>query len=137
MVAIAGNAYYLEQQVTTASRGHLLIMVYEGMLRFLTEAKRAMENKQYELKNNRFQKTQGLLMELIHTLDHAAMPELAANLDRIYRLLYDQLTYANIHDDPQVLASVITSLKGLHEAWVEADQLARRGTKCPVGGFVG
>lgn len=125
MATLSVNAYYRESQITTVGRGQLLLLVYDGMLRFLGESKRAMAAQQYEAQNTSITKTQALLMELVTTLDHTIMPELARNLDRLYRYMYDRLTHANVHDDEQALMEVARMVADLRETWAEADRLTR------------
>lgn len=125
MAALKQNAYYRENQVTTASRGQLLLMVYDGLLRFLAEAKQAMSEQKYEQQNTNIAKAQNLLLELLCTLDHDIQPELANNLDRLYRYMYDRLTWANVHDEEQTITEVARLISELRSAWAEADLLAR------------
>jgi flagellar protein FliS len=125
MAAFNAQACYREHQITTADRGQLLIMVYDGMLRSLAEGQRAMTDKRIEAQHSSLLKAQRLLGELITTLDHAANPQLAGQLDRLYRFMFDSLTRANIYDDTKLLTEVIGLLKELRGAWVEADATVR------------
>lgn len=125
MAAMSPNAYYHKQQVTTVSKGQLLLMVYDSSIRFLQEARQAMVERNYELQNTNINKTQALLMELICTLDHGAFPELANNLDRLYRYMFDQLTEANVYDKPEIITQVSAHLTELRGAWGEAEKIVR------------
>ena len=127
MVALGVNACYQESQVTMSGPSQLLLLVYDSMLRFLAEGKREMQKKNYEAKNTYLLKTQRLLGELIIAIDHSVYPELAANLDRLYRYLYDRLTYANIYDDEAVLMEVAGHLNDLRGAWKTASKEWRNG----------
>lgn len=125
MAALNANNYYQQSQVTTASRGQLLLLAYDGALRFISEAKRAMQSNEYERQNTTLQKAQALLMELRYSLDHKAAPELCASLDYLYRHLHGQLMYANVYDDQAALDEVAGMLTELRETWAEAERLAR------------
>lgn len=116
---------YRENQVTTASRGQLLLMTYDGMLRFLEEGRQAMRASRYEAQNAHITRTQSLLLELLMTLNRAVDPVLTDRLERLYRYMYDRLTEANVRDDEQALTEVAGMLASLREAWAEADRLTR------------
>ena len=126
MAALKQNTYYRVNQVTTASRGQLLLTVYDGLLRFLAEGKQAMQKQQYEKKNHYLKKAEDLIVVLLLTLDHTINPELASNLDRLYRYMYDRMVEANIHDDAHIVASMMQMATDLRATWAEAELVARR-----------
>ena len=134
MALMTANQSYRTNQITTAGPGQLVVMAYDGMLRFLREADVAMRQKNYEAQNRHIQKTQALLMELLCTLNHSASPELARNLDALYRWMYDRLTQANIHDELQTLAEVTGHLAKLRDAWSLAAQKVRGEEHMLAGG---
>ncbi|MHB9130821.1 MAG: flagellar export chaperone FliS [Armatimonadota bacterium] len=137
MAALSANLSYQSNQVTTVSRGQLLVLAYDGMLRFLHEGKRAMQQHNYEAQNVNLTKTQALLTELLRTLDHAINPQLADNLDRLYRYMYDRLTTANVHDDSAAVDEITHLISELREAWVEAEAKCRQDNQrhTDSGGF--
>ncbi|HEX2951317.1 MAG TPA: flagellar export chaperone FliS [Armatimonadota bacterium] len=137
MAALKANAYYQASQVNTASRGTLLVLAYDGLLRFLAEGKRAMLAKQIEVQNTNLTKAQSIIVELINTLDPTANPQLAESLKRLYTYMYDRLVYANVHDDEAAIMEVAGMLSELREAWAEADRIVRSqegGGYSSVGG---
>jgi flagellar protein FliS len=126
MVALSANKYYQTNQISTAGRGSLLIMVYDGAIRFLIEGKNAMNNKRIEEQNRNLTKAQTLITELMTTLDHSINPELARNLEKLYMYMLDKLVDANVYDKVENIDEVIILLKDLRDAWSEADQMTRR-----------
>jgi len=115
------NNEYQRSSVLTAGRGKLLLMAYDGALRFLRQAGEAMKNKDTYNQNDYILKAQRIVMELLNTIDHSHNTELAQALDRLYRYIYDRLTEANIKDDLAALEESQVHLKELREAWAEAD----------------
>jgi flagellar protein FliS len=103
--------------VETAHPARLVVMLYDGALRFLAQAKEAMEQHDYEQQNLYIQKTQRILAELISSLNFIAGGEIAENLFRIYTYLYNQLVQANINDELSKVEHAITLLSELREAW--------------------
>jgi flagellar protein FliS len=136
MAALHPNTYYQTQQITTVGRGQLLVLVYDGLLRFCGEGKRAMAEGNLELQNQAITKAQALIIELLSSLDHNAFPELTSRLDSIYHYVYDRLTHANVHDDSAALDEVTRLLKNLREAWAEAELRTRQETVQPAGNHV-
>lgn len=129
MAPFNAKANYRENQCNTASKGQLLLMAYDGMLRFLSEGRRAMHEQRYEEQNTCLTKTQALLLELTAALDHGANPEIASRLEALYLYMYDELTKANVYDDEKGVTEVARLLANLREAWVEAE----RQTRCQEG----
>src|SRR5690554_3686627 len=94
------NGYdrYLETAVETASPARLIVMLYDGAIRFINNAIDAMQNRQYEQQNYYLQRAQKILAELISSLDFDKGGEIAENLFRLYTYMYNQLVEANLQD---------------------------------------
>ena len=118
------NAYqqYQESQVLTAGRGKLLLMAYDGAIRFLRQARGHMAVRAYEQQNSCIVKAERLILELIYTLDAKANPELAHRLTLIYEYLFNRLIEANVADDVDALDEVTGHLVEMRSAWAEADR---------------
>lgn len=110
---------YQAAQLETASPGKLLLMLYDGALRFLTQAQQAMEQKNWQDAHNFILRAEDIITELMSTLklDMGPIPQ---NLYRIYEYLNWRLLQANIKRDPAGLVEVQERLRELREAWVEA-----------------
>lgn len=111
---------YQQNQILTAGRSQLLLLTYDGALRFLNLARGHMQARQYEAQHNNIVRTQAILLELRNSLDPAVDTEMAASLHAIYTYLYNRLTHANVRDDEQALGEVIAHLAELREAWSRA-----------------
>lgn len=111
---------YFENQVNTASPEQLLIMLYNGAIRFVGEAEEAMANKKIAYRGERISKSIAILSELSATLDHEIGGEIAANLAALYDYMIRTLLAANIQDDASKLAEVREMLSGLRDTWLDA-----------------
>lgn len=111
---------YQENQILNASREHLLLLTYDGLLRFLSRAERGLETQDYAEKHLGFGRAQTLLLELHRTLDFSASPELAGNLARVYSYLMAELAQADANDDIERLRRARGLVAELREAWVTA-----------------
>jgi flagellar protein FliS len=114
---VNGHDRYLETAVETASPARLIVMLYDGAIRFINEAAYAMQQRDYETQNAKLQRAQKILAELIGSLDFDKGGEIAENLFRLYTYMYNQLVEANINDDRDRLEHVVHLLSELREAW--------------------
>jgi flagellar protein FliS len=120
MSAKHGLSRYHQSQVLTAGREQLLLLTYDGVLRFLARARRGIQQSDYEEKHLGISRAQTLLLELRRTLDYSAAPELAHNLARIYAYLVEELAHADAEDDDARIERVMKLVTELREAWVAA-----------------
>jgi flagellar protein FliS len=97
---------YLQAQIATADRGRLLLMMFDGALRFLAQAEDALRNDQVEVFVTQLGRAQAVIAELLHTLDHKAGGEVAAQLDRLYRFMLEHLVEANLQKSQRHVAQV-------------------------------
>jgi flagellar protein FliS len=118
---------YKKTSINTRSRGRILLMLYDGAIRFLEQARVAIDQKRPDLRGERISRAHAIISELNLTLDHEVAPELCANLERLYLYMLNQITDANRTSDPQKLDLVIELLKDLRGAWQEAVQQAENG----------
>jgi len=114
---VNGHERYLETAVETASPARLIVMLYDGAIRFINEAAYAMQQRDYETQNTKLQRAQKIVAELISSLDFDKGGEIAENLFRLYTYMYNQLVEANINDSRDRLEHVVHLLSELREAW--------------------
>lgn len=118
----ANLAMYRNTEVNTANRLKLLIMLYEGTLRFGQRAEEALAAGNLAEKGVMISKMLAIVSELRSTLDHGKAPEVAGNLDRLYEFIHEKLVQANIRNDVQLLRDAMRVLRILHSAWVEVSR---------------
>ncbi|MHB1650907.1 MAG: flagellar export chaperone FliS [Desulfitobacteriaceae bacterium] len=85
MSVAIGNSYnkYKQSAVETAPPEKLLLMLYDGAIKFLAQAKKALEKKNYEEANEYNLRVQEILVELKATLD-MSYGEIPQRLSRLY-----------------------------------------------------
>ncbi|HVV58517.1 MAG TPA: flagellar export chaperone FliS [Gaiellaceae bacterium] len=111
---------YAESSVMTASREQLVVMLYDGAIRFLRQSAEAMRVGSRERSRNRMRRAEMIIDELNMTLD-MSHGEIPARLRSIYLFCKRQLIQANIESDPSKIDGVVGLLAELREAW---DQIA-------------
>jgi flagellar secretion chaperone FliS len=122
---------YRKTAVNTASPLELVVMLYDGALRFVEAGKAAMARKDIEAQNSNIQKAQKIVTELTSCLDMQRGGEIATNLFSIYNFVHAQLVDANIHDRPELLDSVKSLLTELREAWITIKDQVPAGASAP------
>ena len=108
---------YQKTQVITASREKILLMLYEGAIKFVKQARTAMEAKKVADKGTFISKANAIISELMATLDFKAGGQLAVDLENLYVFMIDKLIEANIHNKVECLDAVEKILMTLYSAW--------------------
>lgn len=111
---------YKETQVVSASREKLLLMMYEGAIKFTKMAIKATEDKNVLERCNAIGRVYDIVMELNNTLDHKVGGEIALHLEQLYMYITDQLTQANLKADAEPLRNALKILETLYDGWVNA-----------------
>jgi len=115
---VSANAYqvYRKTQVSTASQGELLIMLFDGAIKFAGQAKELIEQRNYEAANEKLIRTQDIVHELISSLN-LDTGEIAQSLYQLYRYMYDRLVEANLQKKTDPLQEVLHMLAELRDTW--------------------
>ncbi|MGE4580266.1 MAG: flagellar export chaperone FliS [Desulfuromonadales bacterium] len=123
------NAYmnqYQSTQVQTASPEQILIMLYDGAIRFSRQATEFMQAGQMTAKAEKISRVIAIVSELANTLDHEIGGEIAEELDALYNFMIRELTQANLHNDAAKLTVVENLLSDLRETWMQAIEINRQ-----------
>lgn len=127
MAGASATSYdqYRITQVQTASPTTLVVMLYDGAIRFLGAARRHLKDRRLDAANNDLLRAQDIIRELLVGLNLEAGGELAQNLYRLYDFMLSELVRANVTKDAAVLDPVLRMLSELRGAWAE---IALNGT---------
>jgi flagellar protein FliS len=117
---------YKKNQIETATPEEILIMLYEGAIRFLLVAQKSDQEKNLEKFSKNIIKTQHIIREFMESLDLEIGGEMAQNLYRLYDYLHYRLVQANIKKDVAMLDEVLDHLRKLKATWEEAILIAKR-----------
>ena len=108
---------YQENRVTTQTPGRVVVMLYEGAVKFLKQAIREMEAGKYIEKGKSINRAVDIIQELNVTLNMEAGGEIAKNLRRLYAFMLERLFQANIRKDAGMIRETIKLLEELNEGW--------------------
>jgi len=108
---------YKQVQVKTANKEKLLIMLYQGCIKFLRLAKKSIEEEDIQGANNYIIRSQDIIRELMNTLDMEKGGEVATNLYSLYDFMNRQLIEANVDKDIEKIETVEEMMMELLESW--------------------
>ncbi len=115
------NAYE-NIRVQSIDKLKLVVLLYEGAINFLNQAKKAMIEKNYAQKGKFIGKAEDIIIELCSSLDMEKGGEIAVNLSRLYDFMLYQLTMANLKNKSEYIDTVIDNLETLLKAWKEIEK---------------
>jgi flagellar protein FliS len=116
MTATTTNPY-LRTKVLTASPAELRMMLLDGAVKHLEQAKAGLERKDYETSYSGFRRCQNIVMELLNGLDPRHAPELCKRLSSLYTFMYTQLVTACSRRDLEITDNVLRLLTYERETW--------------------
>ncbi|WP_010302148.1 flagellar export chaperone FliS [Kurthia senegalensis] len=120
------NAYnaYKQNSITTASPGELTLMLYNGCIKFIHQARKAIELQDIQNRNKYVQKAQAIISELMITLN-MDIP-VSQNMFGLYEYMNRQLTQANIKNDVSILDEVEGLVVEFRDTWKQVIQKNRQ-----------
>lgn len=119
MSPIAVAQQYKDSQITSATPGETVLMLYDGILRFLRAAIVSLENGEIPEKANLIVKVVNIIDYLQSCLDKEQGGEIAENLDRLYEYMMIELTMANLKNDMEKMNAVMRLVQPIRDAWAE------------------
>ena len=121
------NAYtqqYQQNQILSASPEQILVMLYDGAIRFTRQAMMGIEDNRSAMKAEGISRAMAIITEFANTLDHEIGGDIATELDALYSFMIRELTQANLKNDMDKLRVVEGLLVDLRQTWVEAIEVA-------------
>ncbi len=114
---------YRKTATTTASPGELVLMLYDGALRFMAAAELGFQEEHFARQNeqihNNILRTQAIITELQATLNMEKGGEFSQNLYRLYDFMQDHLTQANREKNIDKIKVVAGFMQDIRDAWAQ------------------
>lgn len=114
------NESYRRTQIDTASPEMLILMLYDGALRFMSQAEEAFDANDREAINHQLLRVQAIIAELLSALDKDKGGEIAVNLERLYIFFLERLGEANMKKTPEPMREIRPLIETLRDTWAEA-----------------
>ena len=115
--AARGVDSYRQAEVQSRTPLELVVMLYDGALRFTREAKDAIGRGDIRKRGDAISRALAILSELQSTLDMTSGGDIAASLDDLYGFVRDRLLDASVRQDARPLDDALRVLTNLREAW--------------------
>jgi flagellar protein FliS len=113
--APAPNAYR-ESAVLTATPAQLVVMLYDGANRFLTQSSIAMRDGRAGLAGEKLRRAEAIIDELLATLD-MSVGDIAQRLQALYVFFKDHLMAARLEQSADKVEEVAGLMRELRSAW--------------------
>mgnify|MGYP000917360784 CR=1 FL=1 len=124
---------YMVNTVTSASPEQLMLMLYDGAIRFISLGIQAIENGQIDKRAYYINKTSAIVSEFAATLDHSLNPKLAEDLDALYGYMLNRMLDANLKNDDAPLHEVKKLLADLRATWAQAIEMNKTEKREAMG----
>ena len=114
---------YRQTSIQTAPPEQLIVMLYDGAIRFMEQAKVALAEGRDP--SEPIGRAQDVVVELLASLNRSAGP-LADNLYQLYEFWIHRLFQALVHRDSRMVEEVSTMARDLRESWATIAQQQRK-----------
>lgn len=123
----ANNPYaaYQNSKIMTASPAELILMLYDGAIKFSNIAVVAIEKNDIEKAHNNIIKTERIINEFRSSLDPKY--PVSKDFDAVYVYLIRRLHEANIKKDAEIMEEVLKHLRTMRDTWKEVMHLKATG----------
>jgi len=117
---MVANPYqnYIKQEVEGATKGKLVLLLYDGAIKFMKTSCKAIEKEDIQSAHNNMMRAQNIIYELMTTLNMDA-GEVSQNLLKLYDFMIWQLIEANKEKSTEKVETVVKLMVSLREAWKE------------------
>ena len=114
-------ARYREEQVNNLGQKELILMLYDGAIRFCEEARAAIDAQDISKSYEKLVRARDVVTELFAILNPDIQTESVENLRRLYDFCIYGITQTNFTKNPALLDAVLNVLQALRATWAEID----------------
>lgn len=131
---------YLRDAVLTASPEQLQLMLYDGAIRFASQGRAGIVEKDYEKSYEKFTRAQQIVLEMHKGLNFEVNAELCRRMAALYMFVYNKLVDACVKRETQHVDDALTILRMERETWqllVDKVSALNEGDEAVAEGSVG
>jgi len=114
---LKGSQAYKKASVTTKDQGTLILMLYDGTIRYLKIAVNKIQQKDLESAHNAISKAKAIISELMTSLNAEQAGRVGASLKSLYVYMFNRLIDANIQKNAEYVEEVCGLMSELREGW--------------------
>ncbi len=112
---------YQHNMVQTASPAKLILMLYEGAVKFCNIGLDGIREKDILKANTNIKKAENIIVQLRMDLDMKY--PVAKEFDQVYDYIYRRLVESNMKKDAEILEEALEHIKTMRDTWVEVMRL--------------
>jgi flagellar protein FliS len=121
----AASKQYLRDEILGASPQKLVVLLYDGAIKNLEEAKRHISDEDPYSYTLHYTKAEAIIAELTGAVKPKMNPEVGINLLRLYDYMYQALLESHSKRDGEQLSQVISMLREMRATWASAIEKAQ------------
>lgn len=127
---------YLQNQVSSSRPGDLIVMLYDGLIRFANEARQHLNapGDEYEKAAYSVKRAVDILTELNSSLRPEVAPEFCTQLSSLYTFFMEELTKGLQTKNPDRIKSIIPLIDELRQSWQQAEKNISNATSTSQSG---
>ena len=125
---------YRATKVETAGSVDLVVMLYQGAVRFIRQGIDAMDRNDTKAAHTNLVRAQDIVVELLGSLNHEQGGQVATQLASVYDYCFRRLVTANIKKDPAPAREVAGILRDLGTAWQQIAAQQRQAQAASTDG---
>lgn len=114
---------YKKTSINTMTKGELLLLVYDELIKKLNMSKLFIENSDFVKSKENLNKCRKIISYLLATLDDSY--EISNNLRELYLFLNREITKAAAFNKVNYIDDILPIAKELRDTWAEADKLSK------------
>lgn len=134
-MSISAAEHYRQQQILNASPAERVVLLYDGAIRFMMIARKAIEDKDIQKRYDNALKSKNIIIHLQETLDMEKGGDIAVNLDNIYNYLLRQFPEVD-KNNIDAVDEVLKHLKILRESWAKIAMGEKEGSQNQSSGNI-
>lgn len=112
----AASGAYVGAKAVTSSKEELVLMLFDGAVKFCNMARLALERNELDKVNTNLTKAKDIILEFRNNLDFQY--DVAKDFDNMYAYIYDTLTRANLKKDMDLIDEALKRIKTMRETWI-------------------
>lgn len=112
-----GLAAYRNTEVQSRTPLELVVMLYDGALRFLSAGREAIGRKDVRARQEAFNRLLAIISELQNTLNIEKGGPVASSLDELYTFMTGRILDSAMHNSTEPLDEVQRVIETLRDGW--------------------
>jgi flagellar protein FliS len=116
-LAARGTAFYRQVDVQSRTPLELVVMLYDGALRFMNDAKLAISRRDIAARREAISRALAIISELQSTLDLDSGGPIAESLDKLYQFVIERLMDASFKQDVRPIEEALRVVSTLRDGW--------------------